>query len=89
MLRFQLCPAHYTALQTKTVLESSLQSIQSPRKIRTIPVYKHTPGKPCIALPRIDTLGCQQKEMGHKGGQGKSMMRALYVLRYAKRLVSG
>ena len=32
-------------------------------------------------LPRIDNLGSQQKEMGHKG---KSMMRALYILRYAE-----
>ena len=22
-----------------------------------------------IALPRFDTLSCQQKKMGHKGGQ--------------------
>ena len=53
----------------RTLLESSLQSVHSPRKIRVIPVYKRTVGKPCIALPRIDTFGCQKKEMGHKGGQ--------------------
>ena len=112
-LRFQLCSARYTVLQTKktteevplqqsshlknttirvpptiitaskvqqslrftfnyvtqrykrrTVLESSLQSVQSPRKIQTIPIYKHTVGKPCIMLLRIDTLSCQQIEMG-------------------------
>ena len=62
-LRFQLCSARYT------VLESSLQSDCLPRKIRMIPIYKRTVGKPCIALPRINTLGCQQKEIGHKGGQ--------------------
>ena len=53
----------------RTVLESSLQSVQSPRKIRTIPIYKCTVGKPCIALLQIDTFGCKQKEMGHKKGQ--------------------
>ena len=42
-----------------------------------IPIYKH---KEAIVLLRIDTLGCQQKEMGHKGGQRKSMMCALYTL---------
>ena len=69
-LRFQLCSAHYNSVINKgTVLESSLQSVHSPWKIRTIPVYKRTVGKPCIALPRIDTFGCQQKGMGHKGGQ--------------------
>ena len=53
----------------RTALESPLKSIQSPRKIRMIPVYKRTVGEPCIALLQIDTLGCQQKEMGQKGGQ--------------------
>ena len=57
---------HY---KRRTVLESSLQSVHSPRKIQTIPVYKRTVGKPCITLPRMDTFGCKQKEMGHKGGQ--------------------
>ena len=65
-LRFQLCSTRY---KQRTVLESFLQSVQSPRKIRTIPVYKHTVGKPCITLPRINTFGCKQKEMGHKEGQ--------------------
>ena len=35
----------------RTVLELSLQSMQSPQKIQTIPVYKCTVGKPCIVLP--------------------------------------
>ena len=46
----------------RTVLESSLQLVQSPRKIRTIPFYKCTVGKPCIPLLRINTLDCQQKK---------------------------
>ena len=43
----------------KTELESSLQSVQSPQKIRTIPVYKHTVVKKCTTLPQIDNLDCQ------------------------------
>ena len=42
MFRFQLCSPRYKAL------ESSLQSIQSPRKIRTILFYKRIPG---ISVP--------------------------------------
>ena len=38
MLRFQLCSACYAAL--RTVGEVPLQSIQSPWKTLTIPVYK-------------------------------------------------
>ena len=56
---------HY---KQRTVLESSLQSVQSPWKIWMIPVYKCTVGKPCIVPLRIDTFGCKQKEMGHKAG---------------------
>ena len=40
----------------------------------------------CIALSQIDTLRCQRKELEHKGGQ---MIRALHILRLAKRHVSG
>ena len=68
MLRFQLCSAHYIALLTKNSVKPPLQSFQSPRKIRTITSCKCPAGKPCIALLRINTLSCQQKEMGHKGG---------------------
>ena len=70
----------------RTVLESYLQSIQPPWKIT---MYKRTVGKPCITLLQIDTLGCQQKEWDTKEDKGKFMMRALYVLQYAKRHVSG
>ena len=39
---------HY---KQRTVLESSLQSVHSPRKIRMIPIHKRTVGKLCITLP--------------------------------------
>ena len=54
-----------------------------------IPVYKCTVRKSWIALPLIDTLGCQQKKRDTKEDKGKSMMRALYVLWYAKKHSSG
>ena len=48
MLHFQLCSARYTVLNS--VRKSSLQSVQSPRKIWTILIYIATVGKPCITL---------------------------------------
>ena len=44
-----------------TVLELSLQSIQSSWKIRMILISKCSVGKPRIALLQIYTLDCQQK----------------------------
>ena len=75
--------------QWKTVLESSLQSTQSPRKIRTIPFYKHTVGKPCLCYRKLTPWAVSEKKWDTKEVKGKSMMHALYVLQYAKRHVSG
>ena len=68
--------ACFTALQMKNSGEVPLQSIQSPQKIPMIPIYKC---REAINLLQIDTLDCQQKEMG------KSMMCVFYILWYAKR----
>ena len=46
-------------------------------------------GNPCIMLPRIDPWAVSKKKWDTKEDKGKSMMYALYVLRYAKRHVSG
>ena len=68
MLCFQLCAAHYTLLQANNSKKKvPPQSIQSPRKIQMIPVTKHS--WKAIVLLQLNTMGCQQKEMGHKGGQ--------------------
>ena len=75
-LRFQLC-------STQNNRRSSSQSIQFPGKIH---IYKH---REAFVLLGIDTLSCQQKEMGHKKDRGKSMIRVYYVLWYAKRHLSG
>ena len=70
MLRFQLCLACYTVLQTKKSVR--ILSAIGPVTMENTDdshLQKRTVGKPFIELPQIDTLGCQQKEMGHKGGQ--------------------
>ena len=53
-------------MKIRTVGEAPLQSIHSSQKLRMISIYKC---RKTIMLLQIDTLGCQQKEMGHKGGQ--------------------
>ena len=69
ILHFQLCSAHYTALQTKN--SAKIVSATNPitTEIWTVPIYKRTVEKPRIVLQQINTLGCQKKEMGHKEGQ--------------------
>ena len=67
----------------RTVLESNLQS---PQKIRTIPLLQMYCRE---AMHRATAFGCQQKKWDTKEDKGKSMMRALYILQYAKRHISG
>ena len=57
-------PIIYTTLQMKNS-EVVLQSIQE----NADNYHLQTEAMPCAMLPQINTLGCQQKEMGHKGGQ--------------------
>ena len=90
MLHFQICLAHYTALQMKNSVRiiSVINPVTMENTSRSTDdshFYKRT--VPCIALPRISTLGCQQR--GTEEDKGKSMVRELYVLRFAKRHVSG
>ena len=74
----------YTALQ----MNNSIRSASAVNPVATENM-DNSDLKPCITLLRIDTLDSQQKEMDTKEDKGKSMMRALYVLQYAKRHVSG
>ena len=60
-LCFQFCSACYTAYK-----HTRSASAINPVTTKNID-DSHLQMKPCIVLPRIDTLGCQQKEMGHKG----------------------
>ena len=85
-LHFQLCSAPYTALQTK----NSVRIISAINPVTTENTDDSRLQTYCREAMHHATanrhLGLSQKEMGHKS---KSMMRALYVLRYAKRHVSG
>ena len=68
-LCFQLCSARYTALQMKNSVR--IASAINPVTTENMDDSRLqcTVGEPCIVLLRINTLDCQQKEMGHKGGQ--------------------
>ena len=80
MLHFQLCSAHYIALQTRT---RSSTINQSQWKTRTIPVksreaitWHYGALTPCtVSKDKWDT----------KEDTGKSIKHALYVMRYAKK----
>ena len=71
----------------RTVLESCLQSIQSPRKIRTI-LTNVLWGSHALRYHESTPWAVSKKKWDTKEDKGKSMMRALYVLRYAKKHVS-
>ena len=74
MLCFQLCSAHFTALQTKNSRGST-----SAVTMEIQPIYK---SKEAIALATMNQhLGLSAKiKMDTKENKGKSMMHALYVL---------
>ena len=63
ILRFQLCSAHYTVLQMK----NSRRSASAINPV-TMEIMDNSclQSREVIMLPRIDPLGCQQKEMGLK-----------------------
>ena len=65
-LCFQLCSARYTVLQMKNsvriVSAISPVTMENTDDSRLQMYCRET-------MHRADTLGCQQKEMGHKGGQ--------------------
>ena len=77
MLHFPLCSALYTVLQMKkSMREVPLQSIHHCAVFRQLVQLWGSNHK----LLQMDTLRCQQREMKHKGGQGKSIMCALHMI---------
>ena len=82
-LCFQLCSACFTALQIKHSRRSAF-AINPVTMENTDNSHREA-----ITLLRIVTFGCQQKKWDTKKDKGKSMMRALYILWYAKRNISG
>ena len=63
-------PLSITDLKVKWLLHFALRTKNSRRIISAInPVTTDNFCREAIVLLQIDTFGCQQKEMGHKGGQ--------------------
>ena len=86
MLRCRLCSTHYTAERIKNCFKST-----SAIKIATM---KNTDdfrfeGKPSRARTKSTPFPVSKDEWDTKEDTGKSMKNALYVLRYAKRHLSG
>ena len=86
MLRCQLCSTHYTAVRIKNCLKST-----SAIKIATMKnTYDfHYEGKPSCATAKSTLFTVSKDEWDTKEDTGKSMNNALYILRYAKRHLSG
>ena len=85
-LRCWLCSTRYTAVRIKNCLKST-----SAIKIATM---KNTDdfryeGKPSRATAKSTPFAVSKDEWNTKEDTGKSMKNALYVLRYAKRHLSG
>ena len=87
MLRCWLCSTRYTAVQIKNCLKSTSTFI-------TIATMKNTDnfryeGKPSCAIAKSTLFAVSKDEWDTKEDTGKSMKNALYILRYAKRHLSG
>ena len=84
-LRCRLCSTRYTAVQIKNCLKST-----SAIKIATMTNTKdfRYKGKPSHAIAK-STLFAVSKDEWDTKDTGKSMKKALHVLRYAKRHLSG
>ena len=88
MIRFQLCSVRYTALQMKN----------SGRIVSTInPVTTENTDDSCLQTYCRKAMHSatanrhivSKKKWDTKEDKGKSMMRGLYILQYAKRRISG
>ena len=85
-LRCRLCSTRYTAVRIKNCLKSI-----SEIKIATMKNMDdfHYEGKPSCATDKLTPFAVSKDEWDTKEDTGKSMKNALYVLRYAKRHLSG
>ena len=81
-----LCSTRYTAIRIKNCLKST-----SAIKITTMKNTDgfHFEGKPSRATTKSTPFTVSKDEWDTKEDTGKSMKNALYVLRYAKRHLSG
>ena len=81
-----LCSTRYTAVRMKNCLKST-----SPIKIATMKNMDdfQYEGKPSCATSKSTLFAVSKDEWDTKEDTGKSMKNVLYVLRYAKRHLSG
>ena len=86
MLRCRLCSTHYKAIRIKNCLKSAFAI-----KIATMKNTDdfHFEGKPSRTHAKSTPFPVSKDEWDTKEDTGKSMKNALYVLRYAKRHLSG
>ena len=82
----RLCSTRYTAVRIKNCLKNT-----STIKIATMKSTDdfHLEGKPSHATTKSTPFAVNKDEWDTKEDTGKSMKNALYVLRYAKRHLSG
>ena len=85
-LHCRLCSTHYTAVRIKNCLKSTYAYQNSHNKNTD---DFHFEGKPLHAHAKSTPFPVSKDEWGTKEDTGKSMKNALYVLRYAKRHLSG
>ena len=85
-LRCQLCSTRYTAVQMKNCLKST-----SAIKIATMTNMDNFcyEGKPSCAIAKLTLFAVSKDEWDTKEDTGKSMKKALHILWYAKRHLSG
>ena len=85
-LRYRLCSTHYIAVRIKNCMKST-----SAIKIATMKNTDnfHFERKPSRATAKLTPFPVSKDEWDTKEDTGKSMKNALYILRYAKRHLSG
>ena len=82
----RLCSTRYTAVRIENCLKST-----SAIKTATMKITDdfHYEGKPSRAITKSTFFAVSKDEWDTKEDTGKSMKNALYVLRYAKKHLSG
>ena len=86
MLHCRLCSTRYTAVQIKNCLKST-SAIKIAMMKNTDDF--HFEGKPSHSRAKSTPFPVSKDEWDTKEDTGKSMKNALYILRYAKRHLSG
>ena len=85
-LRYRLCSTCYTAVRIKNCFKST--SAVKIATMKNIDDFRYG-GKPSRATAKSTPFAVSKDEWDTKKNTGKSMKNALYVLRYAKRYLSG